>query len=301
MKKKFVIFAIILMFILIVPVNALEIGQGNILLLDTYQKIVCGDTEVPYIAAQITSTVYMILQIATPIILVLLGMIDLLKAVMAQKEDDIKKGQQTFIKRLFIGAGVFLVFVLVKAVIGLVVPENNNTSMWNCVDCFISGDNCTMKNTVDTINILNSLKSINVGDPISKVDGILGVTGKIKVQNNATGEVIYEWKVSDDITFESDTMSLLYGGVTGIGIDFNSYESLLRENLASESIDLDKVKNMDFIAGIDYNGLVSKYGAEGTLIYKGDYNEYVWVQKKDDLTYIAHIKCNQDNSSCNPM
>lgn len=294
-KYLIVIFTVVLMFFLVSPVEALGIGQGNILLLDTYQKIVCGDNEVPYIAAQITSTVYMILQIATPIIIILLGMIDLLKAVMAQKEDDIKKGQQTFVKRLFIGAGVFLVFVLVKAIIGLVAPANNNTGMWNCVDCFISGDNCNNKTTVDTISALNSLKNVSVGDSVDRVNEILGATGESVM---AGGSIYFTWKVSDDITFTSDLM-FESAGITGIGIDFNAHESLLRETLASESVDLDKVSNMDFIAGIDYSGLVSKYGAEGTLIYKGTtYNEYVWVEKDGNSTYISRVRCDQNNSSC---
>ncbi len=108
----------------------------------SYEKIVCGTTDIPYIAAQITSTVIDILKIITPVIIIVLGMIDLLKAVMAQKEDDIKKGQQTFIKRLVVGISVFLVFFLVEIIIGFVAPQNTNRSMWQCVDCFVNG-NCS--------------------------------------------------------------------------------------------------------------------------------------------------------------
>ena len=109
---------------------------------NTYSKIVCGDVEVPYVAAQVTSTIINILKIITPIIIIIFGMIDLVKGVMAQKEDDINKGSKTFVRRLLLGAFVFLVFVFVEFIIGLVAPKSSNTNMWNCVDCFVK-NNCT--------------------------------------------------------------------------------------------------------------------------------------------------------------
>lgn len=109
---------------------------------NTYSKIVCGDVEVPYLAAQITSTTITILKIATPVIIIIFGMIDLVKAVVAQKEDDISKGAKTFLKRTIIGICVFLVFVFVQLIIGLVARQDDNVNMWNCVDCFVN-DNCS--------------------------------------------------------------------------------------------------------------------------------------------------------------
>ena len=115
----------------------LENDSGN-----TYAKIVCGDTDVPYIAAQVTSTIITILKIAAPVIIIIFGMIDLVKAVIAQKEDDISKGGKTFLKRTIIGVCVFLVFVFVQLIIGLVAPQDDNVNMWNCVDCFVN-NNCS--------------------------------------------------------------------------------------------------------------------------------------------------------------
>lgn len=106
----------------------------------TYAKIKCGDGYIPYIIPQIVRTIIVILQIATPLIIIFLGSLDLVKAVMAQKDDEIKKGQQTFIRRLVIGALVFLVFFVVEMIIGIVAPKNENYNMWNCVDCFVNGD-----------------------------------------------------------------------------------------------------------------------------------------------------------------
>lgn len=106
-------------------------------ILDTYQKITCGDVTMPYVIAQITSIVILIIQVLVPIIIIILGMLDLGKAVIAQKEDEIKKGWQTFFKRLLIGMIVFLVIVFVKFIIGL-VAENYEV---NCIDCFVN-NNC---------------------------------------------------------------------------------------------------------------------------------------------------------------
>ena len=112
---------------------------------NTYQKVLCGSDYIPYAIPQTVKIIYSILKIVTPIIIIIFGMIDFLKAVMAQKEDEIKKGQQTFIRRLIIGALVFLAFFFVEIIIGFVAPKEQNQSMWNCVDCFING-NCTVVN-----------------------------------------------------------------------------------------------------------------------------------------------------------
>ena len=97
-----------------------------------------------------TSTIVNLIKIGVPLILILYGMLDLGKAVMAQKEDEIKKGQQTFFKRLIAAAIVFLVVFIVQIVINLLVPSSSDTTadtnntILECIDCFINGsDSCT--------------------------------------------------------------------------------------------------------------------------------------------------------------
>ncbi|MDD2377915.1 MAG: hypothetical protein PHD10_00760 [Bacilli bacterium] len=68
--------------------------------------------------------IILIIQIGVPILLVIWGMLDLGKAVVAQKEDEIKKGQQTFVKRLIAAAIVFFVIVIVKFVVSLVAGDD---------------------------------------------------------------------------------------------------------------------------------------------------------------------------------
>ena len=90
---------------------------------------------------RLVSTGINIIKIVVPILLVVFGMLDLGKAVMAQKEDEIKKGQQTFIKRLVAAVIVFLVIFIVQIVIGLVEPNDGTSSVWGCFDCLVN-NNC---------------------------------------------------------------------------------------------------------------------------------------------------------------
>ena len=81
--------------------------------------------------------IIVVIKIAVPVILVIFGMLDFAKGVMAGKEDEIKKGQQVFIKRLIAAAVVFLVVTLVQLVMSLISSEDN--SFWNCADQILNG------------------------------------------------------------------------------------------------------------------------------------------------------------------
>lgn len=76
----------------------------------------------------IVSFILGIIQWVVPIILIVLGTFDLVKAVTAGKEDDIKKGQQTLIKRVIAAIIVFLVPLLVSILMGMI----GNTEWKNC-------------------------------------------------------------------------------------------------------------------------------------------------------------------------
>lgn len=110
--------------------------------LDTYS---CGNgylESIPVTIPLIGKIVYLLVQILVPIILILLGSFDLVKAVVSQKDDDIKKNQQIFIKRLISAALLFFVFAIVKMVIS-VVSSSNSTDIMDCVDCIIrNNSNC---------------------------------------------------------------------------------------------------------------------------------------------------------------
>ena len=82
--------------------------------------------------------VIIVIKVAVPIILVLLGMLDLGKGVIASKEDEIKKGQHTFIKRLLAGAIVFFMITIVQLVIS-VIDRDSNGDFWTCANAIMNG------------------------------------------------------------------------------------------------------------------------------------------------------------------
>lgn len=88
----------------------------------------------------VVHTIVILIKIVVPILLVIFGSIDFLKAVIAQKDDEIKKGQQTFMKRLIAAIIVFFVVQLVQLLISF--ASNDDSDIVNCFDCFVNADNC---------------------------------------------------------------------------------------------------------------------------------------------------------------
>jgi len=101
-------------------------------------NLVCGSTTftMDSMLPNLVTTIINIIKIGVPLLLIIFGMLDLGKAVMAQKEDEIKKGQQIFIKRLIAAVIVFLVVFVVQLAINLVAGDDK-AGIWKCIDCFI--------------------------------------------------------------------------------------------------------------------------------------------------------------------
>lgn len=113
---------------------------------ETNGLVSCGSvTDIPKIIPSTTKIVYLVIEILVPIALVILGMIDLAKGVMAQKEDEIKKGQQTFIKRIIAAAIMFFVLAIVKLFASFLADDS---SVGECLNCFIKGE-CVEESLLD--------------------------------------------------------------------------------------------------------------------------------------------------------
>lgn len=95
------------------------------------------------------------IQIGVPIILIIFGMIDLGKAVISSKDDEVKKAQKSALRRLIYAVAVFLVVWLVKLVmssIPKIFPEAEGTSSWQgCWACISSpkSSNCVYADSWD--------------------------------------------------------------------------------------------------------------------------------------------------------
>lgn len=112
--------------------------------IDTNLPYTCGSLDfsfsgmIPYVV----STIILLIKIIVPVLLVIFGSIDFLKAVIAQKEDEIKKGQQTFIRRLITGIIVFFVIQIVQLIISFASNGDDNIS--GCFNCFVNGKDCSV-------------------------------------------------------------------------------------------------------------------------------------------------------------
>ena len=117
------------------------------LLVDTYTKCPgMTETGIPIRLINVVSTIITVIKFGVPILLIIFGMLDLGKAVVASKEDEIKKGQQMFIKRIISAVLVFFVVVVVQLVVNLAAGKKENESIWSCVNAFIKGVNETTGN-----------------------------------------------------------------------------------------------------------------------------------------------------------
>ena len=95
-----------------------------------------GGTGLPSKLAYALHLIILAIQIVVPFLLIIWGMLDLGKAVIAQKEDEIKKGQQIFIKRLITAAIVFFIIAIVKLLISF---ASGDEGIMTCANCFLNG------------------------------------------------------------------------------------------------------------------------------------------------------------------
>ena len=95
---------------------------------------------IPIKLINIISTIITVIKFGVPVLLIIFGMLDLGKAVVASKEDEIKKGQQMFIKRIISAVLVFFVVVAVQLIVNLAAGKEDS-GIWPCVNAFVKGVN----------------------------------------------------------------------------------------------------------------------------------------------------------------
>ena len=100
---------------------------------------VIGEKGIPGDLVNIIHYVYIAIQIVVPILLILFGMIELAKAIVAQKEDEIKKAQGSFFKKLIVAVIIFLVFSIVKLVFNFATSGKSKENIWTCASNIING------------------------------------------------------------------------------------------------------------------------------------------------------------------
>ena len=74
-----------------------------------FLDITCVNVTLPDFVAYFVSLVYIVIRIGIPVLLIIVGMFDMGKAIVAKKEEDVKKAQQLLIKKIIVGLIVFLI------------------------------------------------------------------------------------------------------------------------------------------------------------------------------------------------
>ena len=131
MKKKLFLIIILVMVLFYAPTVFAADIQGC--------ASVLPGVKIDIKIANTVHTIILLIQIAVPIVLVIMGMLDLFKAITAQKEDEIKKGQQMFIKRLISAAIVFFVIAIVKIIVSFAAGAEDSETIMSCANCFLRG------------------------------------------------------------------------------------------------------------------------------------------------------------------
>ena len=140
MLKRVLISFVLIMICCMSSMNVYAKPNADFLVENNY--VSCGTPalvkNIPSIIPRISSSLYNTVMVVVPVILILLGMVDLIKGIMSQKEDEIKKGREVLVKRLITGLIIFLIVLLVKLFTGILSGSANSARIVSCVDCFIS-------------------------------------------------------------------------------------------------------------------------------------------------------------------
>ena len=92
-----------------------------------------------------------VIRIAIPIIIILLGTIDLGKAVIAGEDKKVKEAQKSFVMRIIYGVAVFFVFPIVEIIFSLLGVDTSNGNAKVCWDCATKPNNKVCARYIDEI------------------------------------------------------------------------------------------------------------------------------------------------------
>ena len=96
---------------------------------------------------QIIGYVRLIVKVAIPLLIIALGIFDFGKAVVAEKEDEIKKQTKRLIMRVVAGIAIFLIPSIVLWVFGIIggySTAEEQAGFEQCQECFLEPWNCDL-------------------------------------------------------------------------------------------------------------------------------------------------------------
>lgn len=85
--------------------------------IDAASTVVCEEAEDIIV---VVGKVVSIFQIVIPILLVVMGLVSLGKAVVASKDDEVKKATSGLVKKIILAVAIFFIVTIVKMIVSLV-------------------------------------------------------------------------------------------------------------------------------------------------------------------------------------
>ena len=126
----------------VAPSGSIRVIEGSDPQVDGYDNyesdgdVMCGNNwTFNRSIANVTYFFTLLFQIFAPILLIIFGMIDLAKGITSGKEDEMKKGQATFVKRLGVALLLFFIVTIVRLVLNLLASDG----VIDCFNCFVNG------------------------------------------------------------------------------------------------------------------------------------------------------------------
>lgn len=118
-----------------------------IYLLDVSNSTLCDGVLIPNQLFNLVATIVRLIKIAVPVLLIIFGMIDFAKSVVAKNEDDVKKFRKQFISRVVSAIIVFVIVFVVQFAVNLISSVEDTTNeegqtisdIWSCSKKFING------------------------------------------------------------------------------------------------------------------------------------------------------------------
>ena len=126
--------------------------------LDVTNSTLCDGVLIPNVLFNVVSVIVKLIKIAVPVLLIVFGMIDFAKSVVAKNEDDVKKYRKQFFSRVISAVVVFLIVFVVQFAVNLIssvedtVNEEGTTvsDIWSCSKKFINGVKTTPNQQTDS-------------------------------------------------------------------------------------------------------------------------------------------------------
>lgn len=119
-----------------------ESNYNYILDVSAVDALSCSNENVMKVL-KLFSVLFIILKVAIPLIIVILGIISLVKVIISDDQNMLSNAISSLIKRFIIGVFIFFIPTLISTIIGYIDDADNVTSEYRaCTECLLNS-NCT--------------------------------------------------------------------------------------------------------------------------------------------------------------